>query len=62
MYNIIKEFKKGVFMLKSEIIDLVISQIKKDILDQEIAALEILLENLSLEDLKAYLPEEISGF
>jgi hypothetical protein len=49
-------------MLKSEIIDLVISQIKKDILDQEIAALEILLENLSLEDLKAYLPEEISGF
>jgi hypothetical protein len=49
-------------MLKSEIIDLVISQIKKDILNQEIAALEILLENLSLEDLKAYLPEEISGF
>jgi hypothetical protein len=44
-------------MLKSELIEMVISQIKRDILDQETSALEVLLENLDLETLKAYLPD-----
>jgi hypothetical protein len=44
-------------MTKSDLIDAVISQIKRDILDEEISALEILLDNLSVNDLKSFLPE-----
>lgn len=45
-------------MTKNDLIDAVISQIKRDILDQETLSLEILLSNLSEENLKAYLPSE----
>jgi len=44
-------------MTRSDLIDAVISQIKRDILDEEISALEILLDNISTNDLESYLPE-----
>ena len=44
-------------MTRSDLIDAVIAQIKRDILDEEISALEILLDNLSTDNLKSYLPE-----
>lgn len=43
-------------MTKSDLIDAVISQIKRDILDQEISTLEILLDKLTINDLESYLP------
>jgi len=43
-------------MTKSDLIDAVIAQIKRDILDEEISALEILLDNISTNDLESYLP------
>jgi hypothetical protein len=45
-------------MLKSDLIDLVIAQIKRDILDEEIGALEELLQNIDEQNLKNYLPEK----
>lgn len=44
-------------MTSNDLIDKVISQIKRDILDQETMALEILLSELSDDKLKSYLPE-----
>lgn len=43
-------------MTRSDLIMTVIAQIKRDILDDEISALEILLDNLSTNDLESYLP------
>lgn len=44
-------------MTRSDLIDAVIAQIKRDILDEEISALEILLDNISTDNLQSYLPE-----
>ena len=44
-------------MTRSDLIDAVITQIKRDILDEEISALERLLDNLPDDDLKSFLPE-----
>lgn len=44
-------------MIRSDLIDAVIAQIKRDILDGETFALEILLDNLTTNDLESYLPE-----
>lgn len=44
-------------MTRSDLIDAVIAQIKRDILDEEISALERLLDNLPDDDLKSFLPE-----
>ena len=43
-------------MTKNDLIDLVVKQVKRDLLDGETQALEILLSNLSVLDLESYLP------
>ena len=49
-------------LLKNEIIEMVIDQIKRDILEQETFALEILLDKLDINDLKSFLPENSLDF
>jgi len=44
-------------MTKNDLIDLVVKQIKRDLLDGETQAIEILLANLSRHELEGYLPE-----
>lgn len=46
-------------MTRSDLIDIVIAQIKRDILDEQTSALEILLDNISTNDLESYLPESV---
>jgi hypothetical protein len=49
-------------MTLNNLIDRVVSQIKRDILDEETQALEILLSELSEDKLKSYLPESEENF
>ena len=44
-------------MSKNDLIDLVVQQIKRDILDGETQALELLLDNLDAGILESFLPE-----
>lgn len=44
-------------MTRNDLIDAVILQIKRDILDEEVSALEILLDNLNDDTLYSFLPE-----
>ena len=43
-------------MTKNDLIDLVVKQVKRDLLDGETQAFEILLSNVSVLDLEGYLP------
>lgn len=43
-------------MTKNDLIDLVVKQIKRDLLDGETQAVEILLGNVSVSDLESFLP------
>ena len=43
-------------MTKNDLIDLVVKQIKRDLLEGETQAVEILLDNLSIDDLGSFLP------
>lgn len=43
---------------KTELIDRVIAQIKKDVYEDYFTAIQILLDSLTAEELKLYLPEE----
>ena len=45
-------------MFKNLLIDAVIEQIKRDILDGELLALENLLDKLNVKQLGSFLPEE----
>lgn len=47
-------------MDKQEIIDLVIEQIKKDLVQGDVTSLEILLEKLDIDYLKSFLPEGLA--
>ena len=44
-------------MTKDDLIELVVEQIKRDLLDGETEAVEILLSNLSVLDLGSFLPD-----
>lgn len=43
-----------------ELIDKVIEEIKRDIENQDVSALAVLLESCPRKDLEAYLPEDLS--
>ena len=58
LHNHLDKFNETVEDTKQELVDKVIEQIKQDILDGDVSAIDELLKFVPVENLKGYLPEK----